>query len=449
MSRLLLSCLAFVLALSLAGVAVADEFDEPPINYSTATPKNRVSELIDRLERGEATVAGDSPVATLREILRELKVPESSQTLVFSKTSLQREKISPRTPRAIYFSDDVYVGFCQGSDVLELSAVDSQLGTVFYTARFDSDPSKPAQSKPAQSKPALPAEARVAFQRQTENCLLCHASSANREVPGHLVRSVYTDAMGLPVLSMGSHRIDQSSPLKQRWGGWYVTGTHGSQLHLGNLIVGSQKQPEEIDNSAGQNVASLEKLLKTEPYLTPHSDLVALMVLEHQAQAHNYIARASFQCRMALHQQDRLNKELNRPVDYEWDSTKSRIRSASEDLLRYLLYCDEAPLTGKLAGTSSFAEDFSALGPRDPQGRSLRDFDLERRMFRYPCSYLVYSEAFEALPQPVKDHFWQRLWEIVSEQDKSETFAHLSTADRQAIREILLATKQNLPAYWK
>jgi len=410
-------------------VAAADEFDAPPINYRDAMPANRVASLQQRLADGETALAGSS-LEVLQTVLRELQVPESSQVLVFSKTSMQRQKISPRTPRAIYFSDDVYVGYCHGSDVMEISAVDPQLGTVFYTLeRTDAGPTQ--------------------MQRQTDNCLTCHSSSHTRQIPGHVVRSVYPDNSGLPLLSMGSHRIDHSSPLKERWGGWYVTGTHGEQTHLGNLIVRGQKEPEEIDNSAGQNITCLDKLFDTRNYLTPHSDLVALMVLEHQTEGHNRITRANFQCRMALHQQAQLNKELRQPADYLWESTRSRIRSASEELACYLLFCEEAPLSGKLEGTSSFAMDFAAMGRRDGQGRSLRDFDIQRRIFKYPCSYLIYTEAFDSLPAQVKDQVWRRIWEVVTGQDKSETFAHLSAADRTAIREIILATKQDLPNYWR
>ncbi len=425
----MLHTLPLGILLAAAVFVFADDFDEPPINYRDTAPKNRVSRLMERIEQGKVSLAAPSALESLRLLLAELKVPESSQMLVFSKTSLQRDKISPRTPRALYFNDDVYVGYCQGSDVLELSAVDPALGTVFYTAERS--------------------DAGLEFERQTDNCLLCHSSSSTRQVPGNLVRSVYVDLAGLPVLSMGTHRIDQTSPIKNRWGGWYVTGTHGSQTHLGNLLVRGRLQPEEIDNSAGQNVTSLQKLLKTENYLTPHSDLVALMVLEHQVEGHNLMVRASFQCRMALHQQAQLNKELGESPDHQWESTKSRIRNASEDLVKYLLFCEEAAITSKLAGTSSFTTDFATLGPRDRQGRSLREFDLERRLFRYGCSYLVYSEAFEGLPQGVRDHVWQRIWEVVSEQDQSKTFAHLSANDRRELKEILLETVKSLPAYWK
>ena len=263
--------------------------------------------------------------------------------LVFSKTSLQRHRIAPRTPRAIYFSDDVYVGCCQDGDVLEISAVDPQLGTVFYTL-----------DQTAAERPIV--------QRQTDNCLICHGSSQTKEIPGHVVRSVFANASGLPILSAGTYRIDHTSPLEKRWGGWYVTGTHGEQKHLGNLIVRGRAEPETIDNTAGHNLTSVADRFDTSRYLSPHSDIVALMVLEHQADAHNYLTRANFLTRQAMHYQQSLNRELGEPADHVWDSTKSRIKSANEPLVEYLLFSGEAELTGRIRGTSAFAEEFASAG---------------------------------------------------------------------------------------
>jgi hypothetical protein len=343
---------------------------------------------------------------------------------------LQRQRINPRTPRAIYFGDDAYVGFCQKGDLIEVAAVDPQLGTVFYSLN--------------QKKADRPR-----FTRQTDNCLICHSSSFNQGYPGQVVRSVYADGMGLPVLSSGGYRIDHSSPLEHRWGGWYVTGTSGKQTHLGNMIVRGNPRPEDIDNSANVNVTSLDRYFKTSPYLTPHSDIVALMVLEHQAEMHNRIARANFLTRQALRDEAEFNKALGRPADYRSESTQSRIKSAGEPVVKYLLMCEEARLTDAVKGTSGFAEEFVKRGPRDRRDRSLRDLDLKRRLFAYPCSYLIYSEAFEGLPAVVKDYVWRRLWEVLSGQDTSKDFAHLSAEDRRAIVEILRETKSNLPDYFK
>ncbi len=428
-----LSCLRCGLALLpllLVLPARAVDLDREPINYSTADPHNVVERLQERLHDGQAQLTYEEGTGYLRSLLRELKVPLSSQMLVFSKTSLQRQRINPRTPRAIYFGEDVYVGYCQKGDLVEVTAVDPQLGAVFYSLN--------------QKKSAKPQ-----FQRQTDNCLICHASSFNQGYPGHLARSVFANGSGLPILSSGSYRIDHTSPLRQRWGGWYVSGTSGKQVHLGNLIIRGEPRPEEIDNSANINVTHLDRYFKTAPYLTPHSDIVALMVMEHQTEMHNRLARANFQTRLALHDEAEFNKALGRPADYRSDSTLRRIKNAGEPVVQYMLFCEEAQLTDPIKGTSGFAEEFAQRGPRDRKGRSLRDFDLKHRLFAYPCSYIIYSEAFEALPTAVKDYVLRRLWEVLSGQDTSKEFAHLSAADRRAILEILRETKPNLPDYWK
>jgi hypothetical protein len=412
--------------LFLAGFAAvpragADDFEQEPIRYSQSQPDNCVSQLIGRINAGEMKLPHEPHFGYLRSLLTALDVPTSSQMLVFSKTSLQRNRIAPRTPRALYFADDVYVGFCQEGDVLEISAIDPQLGTVFYTLEQKD-------------------ELAPRFRRQTDNCLICHGSSQTKEIPGQVVRSVFSDAAGLPILSAGTFRVDQTTPLSKRWGGWYVTGTHGDQKHLGNLIVRENIQRDEVDNSAGLNQTCLKDRFDTSKYLTPHSDIVALMVLEHQADAHNLITRANFQTRQALHYQESLNRELHEPARRIWDSTKSRIRSAGEPLVEYLLFSGEAKLTAPIRGTSAFTEEFPHRGPRDRLGRSLRDFDLQTRIFKYRCSYLVYSPSFAALPTEVKAYVMGRMREVIDGQDKSGKFDHLTPTDRAAIDDILSET---------
>ncbi len=399
----------------------AQEFEREPIEYSKRSGENRVTQLMAEMHSGKKILKHEPRFGYLRSLLSELRVPESSQTLVFSKTSLQRQRISPATPRALYFSDDTYVGFCREGDVLEVSAMDKDLGAMFYTLDQTDDRS-----------PRLI--------KQTDNCLICHGSSSTKGVPGLVVRSVYTDPAGFPILSSGTYRTDHTSPLSQRWGGWYVTGTHGNQKHLGNLVVRGKIEPEQVDNSTGQNVTDLSKHFDTSGYLTPHSDIVALMVLEHQADAHNYITQANFATRQALHYEQTLNRELGKPAAEQWDSTKSRIKSSCEPLVEYLLFCDESPLTHKIEGTSPFAAEFQERGPRDKKGRSLRDLDLTQRMFKYPCSYLVYSPGFSALPKEAKDYVFRRLRDVLTGQDPGDKFKHLSEADRKAIREILAET---------
>ena len=424
--------LSFLVAALLALPARGSDLEREPIRYSSAPDDNAVSRLQRRIDLGQVKLTYDEDHGYLRSLLHELHVSESSQLLVFSKTSLQRQRIGTKTPRAVYFGDDVYVGFCQQGTVLEVSAVDPQLGTVFYS--LDQEGSE---------KPR--------FVRQNDACLICHASSQNQGFPGHLARSVLPDAEGYPILSAGTFRIDQTSPLKRRWGGWYVTGKSGAQTHLGNLVVRTKRPPsmEEIDNKAGANITDLNPWFKTAPYLTPHSDIVALLVLEHQAEMQNLIARANYQTRLALYEEAEINKALGRPSDYRSETTTSRVRSAGEPLVKYLLFSDEAALTDRIQGASGFAEEFVRGGPRDGKGRSLRDFDLKRRLFAYPCSYLIYSPEFDALPALMKEYVYRRLHEVLTGRDASADFAHLSEEDRTAVLEILTATKPNLPANWK
>jgi hypothetical protein len=388
-----------VLLIGLATFAAArasgQEIERDPINYSAATPRNAVSRLQERLVQGRAKLEFESEHGYLRSLLRALDIPESSQVLVFSKTSLQRERISPKTPRAIYFNDDVMVGFCLRGRVLEISAADDAIGTAFYTLDQAN-------------------EERPVPQRQAESCLLCHSSSANQGVPGHLVRSLFVDRQGNPLLSSGSFRTDHASPLAERWGGWYVTGTSGRQMHLGNTICQGSKRLEASENTGGVNVVDLKDRFTSSFYLTPHSDIVALMVLEHQVGMLNRLARAGMETRMALHYEREMNKALGRPAEERSDSARSRIRSVGEAVTQYMLFHEEARLTDRVEGTSSFASDFAARGPRDSKGHSLREFDLKTRLFRFPCSYLIYSRAFDSLPAEVKDYVYQSLWQNVA-----------------------------------
>lgn len=262
------------------------------------------------------------------------------------------------------------------------------------------------------------------------------------------MRSVYSDASGLPVLSSGTYRTNDSSPLAQRWGGWYVTGTHGKQRHMGNVIVDRSGGPENIDVEAGANVTDLRNHIRTSPYITPDSDVVALMVLGHQAFVHNQLTAANFSGRVTERDADVMNRALDRPREFESDSTQRRYDSAAEKVVESLLMVDEHQFSDPIAGTNTFAADFSAQGPFDSQGRSLRQFDLKRRLFRYPCSFLIYSDAFDGLPGRVREQVYQRLWEILTGGDQSPQFAHLTPVDRHAILEILRETKEGLPESW-
>jgi hypothetical protein len=417
-----------LLLLALGVSRAGDDFERAPIEYSKSTPHNAVSELQSKLDAGEATLSFEKGKGYLSAVLTALNIPVESQTLVFSKTSLQRSRISPRTPRAIYFNDDVYVGFCRAGEVMEVAVADPQLGAVFYTI----DQKQADQPK---------------FTRQTDSCLVCHSSSRTEGVPGLLLRSVAAGPSGEPILSEGSKTVDYRTPFEERWGGWYVTGTHGKQKHLGNIITRS-KPTDETPDAHGQNVTSLAGRFKVEQYETPHSDIVALMVLEHQSHVHNMVTWANFETRAALFYQADVNRALGEPEEAPLESVVRRIESAADKVVEAILFVDEAELMAPVEGTSGFAEQFAKLGPKDAAGRSLRDFDLERRLFKYPCSYLIYSESFDQLPEEVRACVWRRLTAVLSGQDVSGRFDHLNADDRRAIASILRDTKARLPADW-
>ena len=425
-----------ILCFTVAGLMAApysllalDRFEEHPILYSQSEADNVLTDLQKKLDAGKATLTWDKKTGWLTSLMETLKVPEASQVLVFSKTSLQRDLIFPERPRAVYFNDDVYLGWVQNGSVVEISVADRKLGTTFYSI-----PQRP-DKKPS-------------FTRHTDSCLQCHASTLTDGVPGHIVRSVFPDEDGQAILRAGTFRTTHSSPLEERWGGWYVTGTHGKQRHMGNSIAVEDDQNITIDKEAKANLPSLKKEIDTKPYLTEYSDIVALMVLEHQALIHNLITRAGFETRQALHDQAMMDEILDRPTGELSPVTKRRIHLAGERLLVSMLFADEEPLTDTIASSSGFTKAFSKMAKKDSKGRSLRDMDLTERLFKYPCSYLIHSESFDTLPKEVRDYVLERLYEIVNGDDDSDDWLHISNSDCKAIKSIVMETVPNLPKCW-
>lgn len=409
-------------------VAVAQlDYEREPINYSETAATDRVAQLAADLKSGVTSLTWEPEHGYLMSLLQTLDVPAESQTLVFSKTSLQIHRISPQRPRAIYFNDDVYIGWVQQGDVIEISAADRNLGGTFYTL--------------VQQSADVPE-----IVRETSRCLQCHGSTHTRRIPGHIVRSVYPDADGHPVFRLGTHLTEADSPFRERWGGWYVSGTYGRQRHLGNITLKNPETDENTDVERGANVTDLSAFFDTGPYLSPHSDIAALMVLQHQVFVHNALTAANHAGRLTAYDAAMMNQTLDRPKDFESESTRHRYASAAEKVVRALLFCGEPPLTDPIEGTSRFQELFAQRGPFDGQGRSLRQTDLQTRLMKYPCSFLVYSEAFQNLPDGVLTRVEQRLEEILSGSDASPEYSHLSGEDRSAILEILRETTDlNLP----
>ena len=334
------------------------------------------------------------------------------RVLVFSKTSLQRDRISPSTPRALYFNDDTYLGYIPGSPLIEISTGDPKLGGVFYTLEQT-------------------LQEHVKFTR-TDQCLECHASGKTMGVPGHLLRSFVTEETGSVDLATGVSAVNHRTPFEERWGGWYVTGTHGSQTHRGNLMGKKAFEKQEKTPNYMGNITDLRRFFDVSRYPATNSDVVALLVLEHQVHMHNFITRLHYESQTQIARYGHINY----------------ITNIADAFLKYLLFTEEAPLKSRVEGDSNFTEYFQKLGPFDAQGRSLRQFDLQTRLFKYPCSYLIYSKAFDALPEKMKAHLFQRLFNILTGNSWEEAFAELPKSKRREIFEILLQTKPCLPDYW-
>jgi hypothetical protein len=380
--------------------------DHPAIAYSTAPLADAVTVLNARLEAGTARLTHDPDSGYLPSVLQALRVPKESQIAVFSPTSLQAEMINARNPRAVFFNDSVAVGWVRGG-MIEVAAQDPQLGPVFY--QLDQRPDE-----------------RPRFRRADRDCLECHRSWETLAVPGLFVLTTFPPTTKNGYATGGV--TDQRSALAERWAGWYVTGRPGANRHMGN-----KPTPSRADTSGPVVLDSLAGRFDLKGYPTPYSDIAALLVFEHQAHMTNLLTYLNWESRVAA-------------AERRGDAT---VRQAARDLVDYMLFVDEAPLAGKIEGTAGFTQMFSAEGPRDARGRSLRQLDLERRLMRYPCSYMIYSQAFEALPAMAKDAVYRRMWQVLSGEETQKPYTRLSLADRRAIVEILRDTKKGLPDYFQ
>jgi hypothetical protein len=378
----------------------------PEIPYATSTPPGRLGRLASRVGARSIELDYQAERGYLDSVLAALAIDPSSQMLVYSRTSLQVGRILPETPRAIYFNDDSYVAWIPQSPSLEIASFDPELGPVFYTL--------PQQQA---DEPAM--------ERQIGSCLRCHDSYSltGGGVPRFLLGSGYTGPDGELVSHEAWILTSQATSMRNRWGGWYVTGRHGDAKHLGNIVVQNAEDLQELDSLRIGNVEDLSAFFDTSAYLTPYSDIVALMVLEHQVEVHNLISRLRYEA---------LGTEAGISAD--------ELERQVESLVRAMLMVDAIELTAPLDGSSGFAEHFATLGPVDAAGRSLRELDLDTRVFRYPMSYLIYSTAFNALPESVKNAVFARIGEILRATSAQDGFANLSVADRSAIAEILADT---------
>lgn len=378
-----------------------------------------VSRLNQRLEAGQATLEFDAKWGYLQSLLGELDIPLSSQLLVFSKTSAQFRWINPRNPRAIYFNDDTYVGWVPGAPLLEISTAVSGGTAAFYTLR-----------QRRSTSPRLV--------RDHGSCLQCHESRRTLGVPGHLTRSVYPALDGLPHFGHGTVDTDHKTAISERWGGWFVTG----QIPLTHR--GNATGPEDsfAEFAAGLLGRPYDRFFNPAKYPTPYSDVVAHLVLAHQTRVHNAIAKAGHEAHAAMSYRAEMTTLFGEPSASLLASVKRRIEGPAEQLVRDLLLSGEAPLKGPIKGDSGFAEEFQSVGNRDRSGRSLRDLDLESRLFRHSCSHLIRSPAFEALPERVRRYVERRIAEILDGADDSGQFGHLDDSDRASLRSLLKPQRQ-------
>lgn len=416
-------------ALPMAWAQGPAEYEQPPLNYSATPASNAVSTLQARLAAGTWTPRGATEQERLRAWLDALEVPVESQVLVFSKTSLQRDRIGPAHPRAVYFSDDAYVGWVPGG-LIEVAVTDAQLGVAFY--RVD---------------PRAPAGPRV---ERDPDCLSCHGAALTRHWPGLIARSVFPDATGEPLTGAGSFLVGHETPLGDRWGGWYVTGHAGSLRHLGNVTATLQGHEVALDREAGANLTDLSRSFPVADYLRPDSDIVALLVLEHQVGMLNRLVTGALRARKWLTYQQDLQRERGEPVsDQPQGSARRVVQSEAERIVEYLLFCDEAAFPPEgIRGGGDFERAFQRQRRADARGRSLRDFDLRTRLFTWRCSPLIYSRAFDALPPVLFEAVARRLAEVLSAAEPPPRFRHLSASERAGIREILAATKPELLRFW-
>ena len=421
-----LAMLLFGLSGSLA--AGADEpFERAPISYSSATSQDAVTALQARLASGEVHLTGDEN-HVVRGLLRALGVSEASQMLVFSKTSFQKDRINPARPRAIYFSDEIYVGWCPGG-LVEIAAIDPVLGPVFYSF----DPQAVGDAK--------------RFIRDAD-CLRCHGGTFVRDIPGLLARSVFTDTDGQPLLSLGSELVDASTPIEKRWGGWYVTALHAGPRHRGNLILSTEREPSSEELAVGANFKSLEKLVDTRPYLVPSSDITALLVFEHQVSVQNVLTKANQECLHMIAYQKNLQKELKETVTEEpaYESVRHVFSEASRKVLDALLCKDEAALpAGGIKGVGGFAKAFLT----NVGANSLKQLDLQQHLLRYRCSYLIQSTTFDRLQPVLRRRVLQRLWRVLTDPSSEPRYDYLETPERDSIREIVASNVRNLPIAWR
>jgi hypothetical protein len=382
----------------------------PAIQYARRAPTDRIARLNRALADGSLTLQRESRTGYLRAVLDALGISDESQLLVFSKTGVQRAFTSPHNPRALYFDASIAVGYIPGAPMIEVASHDPQQGVVFYT--LDQSATPPA------------------FARAT-TCLTCHVSASTLAVPGLITRSNAVGADGNVMPQLGSNDVDQQTPHPDRWGGWFVTSEapvpYAQRAHGGNITFSAGGV---TSNQVFVDWMSSEP--ETRGYLSPSSDIVALLVFDHQAHAINLLTRLNWESRILA-------------ADRRAAGGDTSLRPLVNDLADYLLFVGEAPPSAPLDARPGFAARLAANVPKDRRGRSFADLDLVRRLLRYPCSYMIYSPAFDALASDIRQAVYERMIETLSRGDVRGELSRPSAEDRRAVLEILRDTRPDFP----
>lgn len=395
-------------ALSALAQPTFQDIDEPPHNYRQRIPQDRFTRLKAALESGEIALERGSEKAFVLSLLQALGIPPTSQMLVFSTTSLQLSLISPANPRALYFNEDIYLGYVPRGRI-EIVSLDPELGGIFYICDI------PNESRPFRAE-------------RSDRCMNCHASDDTREVPGLVVKSVIPGPGGGSLTAYRIGETGHSVPFAERFGGWHVTGRHGITNHWGNL-TGRLAAGEltTISNPPGAR-------FDFEKYPAATSDILAQLLHEHQAGFVNRVVEASYRARTALHAS---NGQLTPAQSAELDEQATIVT-------RYLLFADEAPLPPSgVEGDPAYKADFLRTRRPTKSGLFLKDLDLRTRLFKHRCSYMIYSPVFTGLPSPMKERIYRRLAAALNSTDKA--YDYLPKPEKQAIRQILTATLPEFP----
>ncbi len=392
-----------------------NDFETPPHSYWTAPAADPATELHRKMERREVALAADAdPKTFLRAYLEALHVPVSSQILVFSKSSLQRTFVHGRNPRALYFNEDTYVGWMPGG-LIEVTGIDPVLGGVFYIFNV---PDK-QENVPV-------------FERRAR-CLGCHAGGPTSFLPGLMVQSLYTAEDGRTLGEAGAHNGGHHTPFATRWGGWYVTGAPAEMKHLANAFTARGRQ--------SVRTGSLDQLMPAGTHLAPGSDVLAMMLHDHQCKAVNVLMEANYRLRTVLHQAGGEKPVAERSIPSD---EMEMARTQAEKVARFLLFADEVALPAPVTGDAAFKKDFAANRRPDKSGRSLKDFHLKTHLMQHRCSYMIYSAAFRGLPAAFQDLVFAELRRALTVSGDEGLAAHMPVPERQAVHAILTET---LPGY--